>query len=60
MRRQVTSCAPERVVLVTSHDGEKDKIMTISWTRMMDFTTAFAITTGEWNYSFAALRPTFV
>jgi len=48
------------VVLVTSHDGEKDKIMTISWTMMMDFTTVFAITTGEWNDSFAALRPTFV
>jgi flavin reductase (DIM6/NTAB) family NADH-FMN oxidoreductase RutF len=44
------------VVLVTTHDGYKDNIMTISWTMVMDFTPVFAITTGEWNYSFAALR----
>jgi flavin reductase (DIM6/NTAB) family NADH-FMN oxidoreductase RutF len=44
------------VVLVTTHDGEKDNIMTISWTMVMDFTPVFAITTGEWNYSFKALR----
>lgn len=44
------------VVLVTTHDGHKDNIMTISWTMVLDFTPAFAITTGEWNYSFAALR----
>ncbi|SHH63849.1 flavin reductase family protein [Pollutimonas bauzanensis] len=44
------------VVLVTTHDGGKDNIMTISWTMVMDFTPVFAITTGEWNYSFAALR----
>ncbi|KDB09127.1 flavin reductase domain protein FMN-binding protein [Burkholderia sp. lig30] len=44
------------VVLVTTHDGGKDNIMTVSWTMVMDFTPVFAITTGEWNYSFAALR----
>lgn len=44
------------VVLVTTHDGEKDNIMTISWTMVMDFTPIFALTTGEWNHSFAALR----
>jgi flavin reductase (DIM6/NTAB) family NADH-FMN oxidoreductase RutF len=44
------------VVLVTTHDGEKDNIMTISWTMVMDFTPVFAITTGEWNHSFKALR----
>mgnify|MGYP001129743044 CR=1 FL=1 len=44
------------VVLVTTHDGEKDNIMTISWTMVMDFTPVFAITTGAWNFSFAALR----
>lgn len=44
------------VVLVTTHDGNKDNIMTISWTMVMDFTPVFAMTTGEWNYSFAALR----
>jgi flavin reductase (DIM6/NTAB) family NADH-FMN oxidoreductase RutF len=44
------------VVLVTTRDGKKDNIMTISWTMVMDFTPQFAITTGAWNYSFAALR----
>ncbi len=43
------------MVLVTTHDGHKDNIMTISWTIVMDFTPVFAITTGEWNHSFAAL-----
>jgi len=44
------------VVLVTTHDGQKDNIMTISWTMVLDFTQVFAITTGEWNHSFLALR----
>ena len=44
------------VVLVTTHDGHKDNVMTISWTMVMDFTPVFAITTGPWNHSFAALR----
>ena len=44
------------VVLVTTHDGHKANIMTISWTMVLDFTPVFAITTGEWNHSFAALR----
>lgn len=30
--------------------------MTISWTMVNDFTPVFAITTGAWNHSFAALR----
>lgn len=44
------------VVLVTTHNGGENNIMTISWTMVIDFTPVFAITTGEWNYSFAALR----
>jgi flavin reductase (DIM6/NTAB) family NADH-FMN oxidoreductase RutF len=46
------------VVLVTTYDGGKNNVMTISWTMVLDFTPTFAITTGEWNYSFAALRKT--
>lgn len=46
------------VVLVTTHDGKKANIMTISWTMVVDFTPVFAMTTGGWNYSFAALRKT--
>lgn len=44
------------VVLVTTYDGQKANIMTISWTMVIDFTPVFAITTGEWNHSFAALK----
>jgi flavin reductase (DIM6/NTAB) family NADH-FMN oxidoreductase RutF len=46
------------VVLITTNNGKKDNIMTISWTMVLDFTPVFAITTGEWNYSFTALRKT--
>ena len=46
------------VVLVTTHDGTSNNVMTISWTMVMDFTPVFAITTGPWNYSYTALRKT--
>ena len=51
-----TLMEPGPVVLVTTHDGKKSNIMTISWTMVIDFTPVFAITTGAWNHSFAALR----
>ena len=46
------------VVLITTNDGKKNNIMTISWTMVVDFTPVFAITTGSWNHSFAALQKT--
>jgi flavin reductase (DIM6/NTAB) family NADH-FMN oxidoreductase RutF len=46
------------VVLVTTHDGTKANVMTISWTMVLDFTPLIAIATGEWNHSFAALQKT--
>ena len=46
------------VVLVTTRDGDKNNVMTISWTMVMDFTPVFAITTGPWNYSYSALEKT--
>jgi flavin reductase (DIM6/NTAB) family NADH-FMN oxidoreductase RutF len=58
LSRAFTLIEPGPVVLVTTHDGSKNNIMTISWTMVLDFTPVFAITTGEWNYSFAALRKT--
>lgn len=51
-----TLIEPGPVVLVTTNDGDKNNIMTISWTMVMDFTPLFAITTGPWNYSYAALQ----
>ena len=56
LSKAFTLVEPGPVVLVTTHDGEKGNIMTISWTMVLDFKPVFAITTGEWNHSFAALR----
>lgn len=50
-----TLMEPGPVILVTTHDGKKNNIMTISWTMVMDFTPRFAMTTGPWNHSYAAL-----
>jgi flavin reductase (DIM6/NTAB) family NADH-FMN oxidoreductase RutF len=44
------------VVFITTNDGKKNNIMTISWTMVLGFTPIFAITTGPWNYSYTALR----
>lgn len=56
LSKAFTLIEPGPVVLVTTRDGSKNNIMTISWTMVLDFTPVFAITTGAWNYSFAALR----
>ena len=58
MYRAFTLVEPGPVVLVTTNDGRRNNIMTISWTMVMDFTPMFAMTTGPWNYSFAALQET--
>ncbi len=50
-----TLIEPGPVVFITTNDEEKNNIMTISWTMVVDFTPIFAITTGPWNYSYSAL-----
>jgi flavin reductase (DIM6/NTAB) family NADH-FMN oxidoreductase RutF len=56
--RAFTLIEPGPVILVTTFDGLKNNIMTISWTMVMDFTPRFAITTGPWNYSYQAIENT--
>lgn len=56
LSRIFTLIEPGPVVLVTTRDGNKNNIMTISWTMVLDFTPTLAITTGAWNHSFAALQ----
>jgi flavin reductase (DIM6/NTAB) family NADH-FMN oxidoreductase RutF len=56
LAKAFTLIEPGPVVLVTTHDGHRPNIMTISWTMVMDFTPQFAIATGAWNHSFAALE----
>ena len=58
LSRAFTLIEPGPVVLVTTNDGNKNNVMTISWTMVLDFSAMFAMTTGDWNYSFAALRKT--
>lgn len=55
LNRAFTLIEPGPVVLVTTRDGERDNVMTISWTMVLDFAARFAITTGPWNHSFEAL-----
>jgi len=50
-----TLLEPGPVVLVTTNDGARHNIMTISWTMVLDFTPRLAVTTGPWNHSYAAL-----
>lgn len=56
--RAFTLLEPGPVVLVSTRDRGRNNVMTISWTMVLDFTPMFALTTGEWNYSYAALRRT--
>lgn len=58
LRKAFTLLEPGPVVLVTTSDGRRDNVMTISWTMVLDFTPRFALTTGAWNHSYAALRKT--
>ncbi len=58
LSKAFTLLEPGPVVWVTTHDGERPNVMTISWTMVMGFTPRFAITTGAWNHSFAALKKT--
>jgi flavin reductase (DIM6/NTAB) family NADH-FMN oxidoreductase RutF len=56
LSKAFTLMEPGPVVLVTTRDGKKNNIMTISWTMVVDFTPLFALTTGAWNHSFKALK----
>ena len=58
LSRAFTLLEPGPVVLVTTRDGERNNVMTVSWTMVLDFTPRFAITTGAWNHSFQALKRT--
>ena len=55
LEKVFTLIEPGPVVLVTTHDGRRPNIMTITWTMVLGFSAEFAITTGPWNYSYAAL-----
>jgi len=58
LERAFTLIEPGPVVLITTHDGHRSNVMTITWTMVLGFSAEFAITTGPWNHSYTALRET--
>jgi flavin reductase (DIM6/NTAB) family NADH-FMN oxidoreductase RutF len=58
LHKAFTFLEPGPVILVSTADGEKRNIMTLSWTMVLDFTPRFAFMTGPWNYSYKALVKT--
>jgi len=58
LRQAFTLIEPGPVVLVTTNDGRKNNVMTITWTMARGFDAEFAMMTGPWNHSFAALQRT--
>ena len=58
IQRAFTYLESGAVLLVTTNNGKKDNVMTISWQMVMDFTPCIAITTGDWNESFEAILNT--
>ena len=58
LSKAFTLIEPGPVVLVTTNDGQKDNVMTITWTMVIGFSAPFAITTEPWNHSYAALLET--
>jgi flavin reductase (DIM6/NTAB) family NADH-FMN oxidoreductase RutF len=53
-----TIIEPGPVAMVTTFNGKRANIMTISWHCVLDFSPRFVLATGHWNYSFAALMKT--
>ena len=58
LARAFTYLESGAVLLVTTNDGKKDNVMTISWQMVLDFTPRLAICTGSWNESFEAIMRT--
>ncbi|MGE4372614.1 MAG: flavin reductase family protein [Xanthobacter sp.] len=58
LSRAFTLIEPGPVILVTTHDGSRPNIMTISWTMVRGFDATFALTTGPWNHSWSTLTKT--
>ena len=58
IRRAFTYLESGAVLLVTTNNGVKDNVMTISWQMVMDFSPHIAITTGSWNESYETILET--
>ncbi|MDR2941761.1 MAG: flavin reductase family protein [Treponema sp.] len=58
IQKAFTLLEPGPVVMVTTADGGRQNILTISWTMVIDFTPRFAFMTGNWNHSYKAIEKT--
>ena len=58
IQRAFTYLESGSVLLVTTNDGSRNNVMTISWQMVMDFSPHIAITTGAWNESYETLLST--
>jgi len=60
LQKAFTYIEPGPVVLLTTKDGRKNNICTISWTMAIDFAAPchIAICTGAWNHSFNIMMKT--
>ena len=58
IRKAFTYLESGAVLLVTTNDGKKDNVMTISWQMVMDFVPHIAISTGGWIESFETILKT--
>ncbi len=58
LEKALTFIEPGPVVLITTFDGKKNNVMTISWIMPIDFDGHFVIASGPWNLSFKTLLKT--
>ena len=58
LNRVFTLIEPGPALLVTTADGRRKNIMTITWSTAMSFSPTFGIVTGPWNCSFDTLMKT--
>lgn len=52
----LTWIEPGPVTLIATRYGGRNNVMTISWTMAIDFDGHIVFTSGDWNYSFRAIR----
>ena len=60
LQKAFTYIEPGPVILLTTRDGQKDNICTISWMMAIDYSEhcRIAISTGAWNSSFKTMMKT--
>lgn len=60
LQKAFTFIEPGPVTLITTKNGSRNNICTISWTMAMDYAEHchIAVSTGPWNYSFTSMMKT--